>query len=304
MSGDHNPTITLESGKYRAVVDPLGAALRTLAWNDQDLIWGYPTGRPQLSQGQVLIPWPNRIDRGRYTFDGVEHRLEVNEPALDNAIHGLTRSLLWEPSQTAADSVLFSLLFEGAAGYPFRLALSVRYTLDTEQGLSVRIAARNTGEQTAPYGHGTHNFLTLGRPVDEGTLLLPASQWQPTDERLLPSGPPRAVSGTEYDFRSPRRIGATVLDTAFTGLARSADGLSWVVLNDADSAVGMWFDSSYPWVQVFSADRPGPDSRQHLAVEPMTCPPNAFATGTDLIVLAPGEHTESSYGITSTPPRR
>ncbi|TDQ52574.1 aldose 1-epimerase family protein [Actinorugispora endophytica] len=303
MSGNQHPTIELGAGGYRAVVDPLGAALRTLSRDGRDLVWGYPEGRPQLSQGQVLIPWPNRIDRGRYAFDGAEYQLELNEPALDNAIHGLTRSLPWKPSEITPASAVFSLHLEGSAGYPFQLELSVRYALDADQGLTTRIEAHNTGDRTAPYGHGTHNFLTLDRPVDETTLLLPASEWLPTDDRLLPTGPARSVAGTGYDFRSARRVGETVLDTAFTGLSTSGDGRIWTVLSDESSAVGLWCDDSYPWIQVFSADRPGPERRRHLAVEPMTCPPNAFATGTDVIALAPGEHTGSSYGITSTPPR-
>ncbi|UOE20198.1 aldose 1-epimerase family protein [Thermobifida halotolerans] len=301
MTGGSHPTITLEAGKYRATVDSLGAALRTLSWGERDLVWGYPEGPPQLAQGQVLIPWPNRIDRGRYSFAGTEYRLEITEPELDNAIHGLTSSLPWRPSQTAADSVLFTLLFEGAPGYPFRLEFSVRYTLDPELGLITRIAARNAGDRPAPYGHGSHNYLSLGLPLDETTLLLPATGWLPADDRMLPAGPVRSVEGTEYDFRSPRRVGPTVLDTAFTGLRGDADGRSWTVLRAGEAAVALWADESYRWLQVFSADYPGPERRRHLAVEPMTCPPNAFATGTDLIVLAPGERTESSFGITSTP---
>ncbi|WP_248592159.1 aldose 1-epimerase family protein [Thermobifida alba] len=293
--------MTLEAGKYRATVDSLGAALRTLHWGERDLVWGYPEGPPQLAQGQVLIPWPNRIDHGRYSFDGVEYQLEITEPALDNAIHGLTSALPWQPSRTTADSVRFGLAFEGAPGYPFRMEFWVDYALDPELGLSVRIGARNTGDRPAPYGHGSHNYLTLGLPVDEVTLQLPASEWLPADERMIPVGPVRSVAGTDYDFRTPRRVGPTVLDTAFTGLSGDGTGRSWTVLSAGEAAVGLWADDSYRWLQVFSADYPGPERRRHLAVEPMTCPPNAFATGTDLIVLEPGQSVESSFGITSAP---
>ncbi|HLU97880.1 MAG TPA: aldose 1-epimerase family protein [Thermobifida alba] len=293
--------MTLEAGKYRATVDSLGAALRTLHWGERDLVWGYPEGPPQLAQGQVLIPWPNRIDHGRYSFDGVEYQLEITEPELDNAIHGLTSALPWQPSRTTADSVRFGLSFEGAPGYPFRMEFWVDYALDPELGLSVRIGARNTGDRPAPYGHGSHNYLTLGLPVDEVTLRLPASEWLPADERMIPAGPVRSVAGTDYDFRTPRRVGPTVLDTAFTGLSGDGSGRSWTVLSAGEAAVGLWADDSYRWLQVFSADYPGPERRRHLAVEPMTCPPNAFATGTDLIVLEPGQSVESSFGITSAP---
>lgn len=298
--GSHS-AITLEAGKYRATVDPLGAALRTLHWGERELVWGYPEGRPQLAQGQILLPWPNRIDHGRYSFGGTTYQLEITEPELDNAIHGLTSTLLWQPSQITADSVRFTLAFDGAPGYPFRMEFWVCYSLDPDHGLHVRIGAQNTGDGPAPYGHGSHNYLTLELPVDEVTLQLPAAEWQPVNERMIPTGPVRSVAGTDYDFRTPRQVGPTVLDTAFTGLRFDEAGRSWTVLSAGELCVGLWADDSHPWLQVFSADYPGPERRRHLAVEPMTCPPNAFVTGTDLIVLDPGQSIESSFGITSTP---
>ena len=97
----------------------------------------------------------------------------------------------------------------------------------------------------------------------------------------------------------PRTIGATVLDHAFTDLERAEDGLARVELQDPDSGteLTLWVDETYPYVMVFTGD-PLPDvNRRSLAVEPMTCPPNAFRSGEGLVRLEPGESLTSSWGI-------
>lgn len=63
----------------------------------------------------------------------------------------------------------------------------------------------------------------------------------------------------------------------------------------------LWMSRDYRYVQVFSGDTLSPDrQRRGLAIEPMTCPPNAFRTGTDLIILHPGESISLEWGITTT----
>ena len=104
---------------------------------------------------------------------------------------------------------------------------------------------------------------------------------------------------TEYNFQMPRRIGSTRFDHAFTDLERDAEGLARVELRDLDhgTEVSFWVDESYPYLMLFSGD-PLPDiSRRSLAVEPMTCPPNAFRTGEALIRLKPGSSFTGTWGI-------
>jgi aldose 1-epimerase len=130
-------------------------------------------------------------------------------------------------------------------------------------------------------------------------LHVPARTVLRSDERGLPTGK-EAVEGTEYDFRKPMRIGSTTLDHAFTDLERDQDGLARVELRDPDhgTRVWLWVDESYPYLMLFSGD-PLPDvHRRSLAVEPMTCPPNAFRTGDGLIGLEPGSSFTSTWGIT------
>jgi aldose 1-epimerase len=109
------------------------------------------------------------------------------------------------------------------------------------------------------------------------------------------------VEGTEYDFQQPRRIGSTTLDHAFTDLERDQDGLARVALRDPDhgTQVALWVDRSYPYLMLFSGDPLPNVNRRSLAVEPMTCPPNAFRTRDALIRLEPGSSCTSTWGIAS-----
>jgi aldose 1-epimerase len=287
-------------GAWRATVTGLGAGLRALTRNGTALITSYDANElPPHGAGQLLAPWPNRIDGGRYRFGGAEYQLALSEPAAGNAIHGLTRWAVWTPVIAEPDAIVMRSEAHGQQGYPFSVEVDVRYSLDPRDGLTVETTARNRGSHPAPWGLGQHPYLTLGADVDGWELTLPAQSWQPANDRGIPSGPPEDVAGTEYDFRKPRRIGATILDHAFTGLNRT-DDRAWVTARSDGTGIGLWADATYPWLQVFTGDTLEPQRRRKaLAVEPMTCPPNAFASGTDLVTLDSGDSVTHTWGITA-----
>jgi aldose 1-epimerase len=293
------------AGSYRATVTELGAGLRELAYRDQPLIAGYAADElPPAGAGQLLAPWPNRVDGGRYVFGGAQFQLALTEPGRANAIHGLTRWTAWSLVRHDASAVLLRSAPHGYQGYPFCVEIDAEYRLHPDYGLHVAITATNRGEHAAPYGTGSHPYLTAGTAlVDDCELTLPAAFWLPMDERGIPSGSAAAVDGTQYDFRTPRVIGTTRLDDALTGLDRDAEGRVWVHLaagpGAADGAgVRLWAAEGYRWLQVFTGDPLGPDRRRRaLAVEPMTCPPNAFVTGDDLLVLEPGQAVTHTWGV-------
>ena len=293
----------IEAGPYRATVTELGAGLRELLFRDEPVIAGHePDELPQDGAGQLLTPWPNRIDGGRYAFGDAEFQLALTEPARGNAIHGLTRWTAWTLVSHDAGSVLLRSTAHGYQGFPFGLEIEAGYRLHPDSGLRVAITARNRGSRAAPYGTGSHPYLTVRTAsVDECELSLPAASWLPMDDRGIPSGPPAKVEGTPYDFRRPRTIGTTQLDHALTGLERDGDGQAWAHLaagGGSGARVSLWAGEGYRWLQVFTGDPLGPGRRRKaLAIEPMTCPPNAFVTGDDLLVLQPGEMVTHTWGI-------
>jgi len=290
----------IAAGDYQATITQLGAGLRTLSYRGLAVLAGYePDQVPPAGSGQLLLPWPNRIDHGRYTFAGGSYQLDLSEPAKDTAIHGLTRFATWSISSQAADKAELSLRLLGRPGYPFCLDLTAGYQLTADGGLTVTVTAANAGGHTAPFGTGSHPYLRAGGGlVDDWELELPAARWLPTDERGIPAGEPREVAGSDYDFRQRRQIGGMSLDTAFTGLAADADGRAWARLTGPAAEVALWAGAGYGWLQVFTGDPLPPDARRRaVAMEPMTCPPNAFVTGTDLVVIEPGSSVTRQWGI-------
>jgi aldose 1-epimerase len=288
------------AGDYRATVTELGAGLRRLSYQGRPLITEYAADEaPPAGAGQLLAPWPNRVDAGRYAFGGAGHQLDLSEPARGNAIHGLTRWDSWAPAAHDAGRVDLSLLLLTRPGYPFCLDLTASYQLSADAGLEVSVTARNAGRAAAPYGTGAHPYFTAGTPlIDDCELQLPAAQWLPADERGIPAGGPQDVTGTPYDFRDQRAIGDTRVDHALTGLTRDAAGRAWARLAGPGTELRFWAGPGYRWLQVFSGDALAAGHRRRaLAIEPMTCPPNALVSGTDLLTLAPGDSVTHSWGL-------
>lgn len=295
----------LAAGDYEATITELGAGLRTLTYRGQPVTTQFEADElPPHGAGQLLLPWPNRVDHGRYSFGGASYQLDVTEPATGNAIHGLTRWDDWRLIAVAADRVELGLELLGRPGYPFRLELRARYALTAAEGLQVTVTARNAGSRPAPYGSGQHPYLRAGSGlVDDWELQLPAGRWLPADARGIPSGPPEDVTGTDYDFRSRRAIGTTALDHAFTELSADPAGRTRATLTGPELEVALWAGAGYRWLQVFTGDPLGPDDRRRaLAIEPMTCPPDAFGTGTDLLTLTPGQAVSHNWGLQARQP--
>lgn len=290
----------IAAGEYRATITELGAGLGALSLGGQPVTSQHdPDEVPPAGAGQLLAPWPNRVDHGTYAFGGRSYQLDLSEPAHHNAIHGLTRFASWSVRRWEPDLVELGLQLLGRPGYPFCLALSARYQLSSQAGLEVTVTARNTGSRPAPFGTGSHPYLLAGTgSIDSWQLQLPASRWQPADDRGIPVGRPREVAGSQYDFRERRSIGSTSLDTAFTGLYTDEDGRTRARLTGPDAEITLWTGPGYRWLQVFTGDTLGPDARRRaLAIEPMTCPPNAFVTGTDLLTIEPGGTATQQWGI-------
>jgi aldose 1-epimerase len=293
--------IAIAVGDQQAVIVEVGGGLRSYSASGLDLVDGYGADEMSSSgRGQVLIPWPNRLEGGSYEFDGKHHQLPLNEPEHRNAIHGLVRWAAWNVAEREAHRVVMQHVLHPQPGYPFSLRTSIEYAL-SDRGLRIRTTTTNLGPERCPYGRGAHPYLTLGTAtIDRLFLTLPARTVLQSDQRGLPTTL-KAVEGTGYDFRQSRRIGSTVLDHAFTDLQRNENGNACVTLRDPDSGiqVSLWVDHSYPYLMLFSGDPLLDVSRRSLAVEPMTCPPNAFRTGVSLIGLESGCSCRGTWGIAS-----
>ncbi|MFW3168969.1 aldose 1-epimerase family protein [Geodermatophilus sp. CPCC 206100] len=288
----------LRAGDAEATAVEVGGGLRTYRVGDRELLDGYAPGEmAQHARGAVLAPWPNRLRDGVYTWDGAEHRTPVTEHERGTAIHGLVQFVSWRPVQRAEDRVVLEHLLFPRPGYPFTLRLRIAYELSAA-GLRVTTTATNEGDVALPYGEGHHPYVLAGPRLDDCTLVAPGGTRLDTDERALPTGW-APVAGTPYDLRAGRRLGDLVVDSCFTDLVRGADGRAEVRLTAPDGrGVAVWLDAGYRYLQLFTGDVvPEPRRRRGLAVEPMTCPPDAFRSGEAVIRLAPGESTTAAWGI-------
>lgn len=288
-------------GTRRATVVEVGGGLRQHSVGEHELLDGYdPESRCTGARGLPLIPWPNRIRDGAYTFGGTAYQVPLTEPDKHNAIHGFLRWRNWTCHRHDPDRVVMGTVLNPMMGYPFALDITVDYHLD-DAGLTVCTSATNIGDDICPYGAGQHPYLTVGTDlVDPCSLQLDAARYLPTDDRGLPTGDVD-VEGSAFDFRDGRTIGDQEIDLTFTDLARDADGLAWVRLTAPDGRrVAVWVDEHYPFVELYTSHtQPPPHYRTGLGVEPMTCAPNAFRTGEGLIRLEPGQSTRATWGITS-----
>jgi aldose 1-epimerase len=290
---------------YRAVVTESGGALRLLEHGGRALVDGF--GEDEMSsggRGQLLMPWPNRIRDGRYTFGGREHQLALTEPKRSNASHGLARWVAWTLEEHTANSVSLVHRVMAQSGYPWAVDLHVLYDLGAD-GLTVTQTATNLSGEAAPYACGAHPYLCVGEGIDDLELTLPASTRTLTDDRLIPVE--TVPVDADHDFRTPRAIGATAFDETYGDLSRD-EGLATATLRDPASGngVALWVDEQISWLLLYSGDDAPGLERRSLAVEPMTAPPNAFNSGTDLVTLAPagdpGDELSVTWGIRALGP--
>ena len=290
----------ITSGDQEATVVEVGGGLRTYTVAGDPVLDGYEVDEMAGGgRGQHLIPWPNRIRDGQYRFEDEDLQLALTEPGRHNASHGLVRWSSWRPALEEVDRLVMVLDLHPQPGYPFSLGLSVEYRLGAG-GLSVATTATNRGDRACPYGVGAHPYLTVGTDlVDAARLHVPAQTRLEADDRGIPTGS-TAVDGTPYDFRTARPIGDAVLDTAYTDLTANDAVL---VAPDGRQAT-VWWDSSYRWLMVFTGDTLDPGRRRKgVALEPMTCAPNAFVTGDGLRVLQPEQSWTTTWGIAAGPGR-
>jgi aldose 1-epimerase len=294
----------LEAAGYALDVASVGATTRRLTYRGRDLVVPFEADelRPAF-RGALLAPWPNRVVDGRWVRDGESLQLPLTEPNRGHALHGLAAWLDFAAVDVAPDAVTLSATVEPQAGYPFRVEVVVRYRLDAD-GLHTTVTGTNVGADVAPFGAAPHPYLVApGGPLDGWTLSLPAATvLEVTPDRLIPTvlAPVDEAESGAFDFRAPRVLGTTEIDHAFTDLIRDDDALTTVSVTDADGrGAAMTWGADCGWVQIHTADLPPAvgTTRLGLAVEPMSCPPDALNSGTDLLRLEPGSSASVSWRL-------
>ncbi len=292
--------IAIAHGDERAVITEVGATLRTFVKGGLSVIEGFageevPTG----ARGQVLYPWPNRLGDGEWSYSERTGRPRIDDVGHSTAIHGLVR---WRPFRV--DSVnqnrcSLSLLLHPTPDYPFLSEINVTYHLG-KLGLTVTTTVTNRDDVPIPFGVGFHPYLAVTTPTIEGAELeIPATAYVAVDDRQLPTGEILPLLGQALDFTKRKSVSGHELDVTFTELRRDDSGLATVVLADANGGeVELSVDRNFPYLQVYTGDKLERGRRRtSVAVEPMTCPPDALRSGKDVVVLEPGQHWAGSWRL-------
>jgi aldose 1-epimerase len=287
-------------GDQRAVVTEVGATLRTYVKGGLSVIEGFAGEEvPTHARGQVLYPWPNRMGEGEWTFSGRVGRPTIDDVAHATAIHGLVR---WRPFRVEAvnqNRCVLSLLLHPTPEYPFLSEISVAYHLGS-LGLTVTTTVTNRDGVPLPFGVGFHPYLAVTTPTIEGSLLeIPAKSYIAVDERQLPTGEILPLVGHQMDFSKRKSLSGHELDVTYTDLVRDDAGLAVATLEDANGGeIDLSVDRNFPYFQVYTGDNLEKGRRRtSVAIEPMTCPPDALRSGKDVVVLEPGQHWAGSWRL-------
>ncbi|WP_431246661.1 aldose 1-epimerase family protein [Leifsonia xyli] len=285
-------------GDVQALVSPVGASLQQLRVDGVDLICGSPDG-PVGASGAVLIPWPNRVRAGRWMLDGEPQGLELTEPTAGNALHGLVAATPFPVVTHERDAVEFAAEVRHPPGYPFDLDAFVSYRL-TPFGIASTISVVNRGPEAAPVAVGVHPYLRVGTATRDDLLItVQAERTLLLGDDNLPRGEV-TVSGTTFDLRTPTPLGAAPAHAAYTGLHLAGRD---VRLTLSDRRTGrtaeVWAEPRFRWAQIYMTDElPGLKAREvAVALEPMTAPPDALNSGTDLQWLGAGSRWDLRWGV-------
>jgi aldose 1-epimerase len=185
------------------------------------------------------------------------------------------------------NSATYKYELAASESYPFHLEIGATYRL-AETGIEVTYFAKNLGEGSAPYGVAAHPYFDI---KDGSTFLINANKQSINNSKQIPIGlePASKAEGI-------LRYGSTNLDDCYTELTGDL-----VITHEDGSTVTIWQDAAFKYLMVYTGHHlrdfgfPNPG----LAVEPQTCPANAFNTLEDLIWLAPGERWQANWGVTA-----
>ena len=281
-----NPTLTLTNGDAAAVINLVGSALVGLRFGEHELIPEIDL-EPKVFAGTLLTPWPNRIANGSYQFEGREYHLPKRD-GLGNALHGLVDENLAEVVEQSASEVVLVTHVLAAQGYPSDLKVESSFSLGAGE-LFVKYTVTNQGSHNAPVGIGTHPYFPFS---SETKVEVNAKFAAVHGKDMLPK---TEISAAELGLGpgSQAQVSQLSLDTQFTGLGDPvarvfAEGFEFDIWQENANWLMVYTTGNFPWKSGMG---------NAIAIEPQTCPADAFNSGVDLKVLASGESTSMRWGI-------
>ncbi|MFT4147911.1 MAG: aldose 1-epimerase family protein [Micrococcaceae bacterium] len=287
---------SLQYKNSKATITELAAALRYLEIDGVQVTetHGDDVTAP-MGLGLVLVPWPNRVDKGQWVLDGKKQQLDITEYDRGHAIHGLLRNTGYSAVEQSDTSVTLHATVFPQHGYPFHLDTFVRYTLNGE-GLTVQHRVKNLSEQKAPVAIGAHPYFRVGNtPVEDLEVKIAAGTYLVADPKDMIPTEKKPVSGL-LDLRQGQKVGDLDIDTGFTDITPEGKLFKHHLIDPQGNSTTLWADETMPFVHVFTPAGFTSDKKA-IAMEPMTAPANAFNSGDHLQWLEPGDTFTASWGV-------
>lgn len=251
---------------------------------------------PHGYRSALLMPFPDRVADGRYSFGGREYQLGQNFPGETASIHGFMETAAFELKNTFSGPKGLILELEHCydghrGGYPWPFTIRLIMQFAPFSGFSVKTVVENTGKETMPLGLGWHHYFRTGSRPDELMLQFMADSLIELDGGHLPTG--KETENRDFNRLSP--IGQRELAHCYSLLPSDLRAETLIFDREQDLRISAWQDTGpgkFNYLQLYI-----PPARTSIAVEPLTCPPDAFNTGKGLINLKAGEKTEMASGF-------
>lgn len=251
--------------------------------------------------GALIGRCGNRIAGGRFTLDGVDYQLSVNDGA--NHLHGGALGfdkIVWGAEVRGDALVLNYRSPDGEQGYPGNLDVQAVYTLDDDGALTV--ALRATTDRATPVNLTHHAYFNLAASgtINDHEMWIDAPHYTPVNESLIPTGELAPVAGTRFDFSRPRTIGAEVYDHNFA--LAPAGGLRCAVrVREPHSGRQLEVLTHEPGIQFYSGNfldgSLGFPHRGGFCLEPQHYPDAPNQPHFPCVILRPGEVYENTLAF-------
>ncbi len=286
---------------------------------------------PEPFHGPVVGRVGNRIAGGKFTLDGKNYTLPINNGP--NHLHGGPKGFhhqVWEVVNTTSTSLhLRHLSKDGEMGYPGNLTVDVLFQMNNNNELILSYKA--TTDAATVVNLTWHPFFNLageGKTINEHILYINADRYTPVDDTLIPLGQHAAVENTPFDFRIPKAIGLDLDQQESNAQLKNGSGYdhNWVlntkpgeemrlaarveepesgrVLEIMTQELGLQFYGG----NFFNGSTKGKNGQSHIyrgamALEPQMFPDAPNQKGFPSIALKPGEtyETRSIYAFTVKP---
>lgn len=285
--------------EYAEIVPSCGAIVNALVFNNgtntYNVIDGFKdtndfkTNNCTSFKSNILFPYPNRLEGGKYSFRNKNYQLPITFEAENNSIHGLIYEEAFSVKNTCSNEneacIDLSYSSNGTDGYPFVFSIEVSYIF-SDKGLKITTEIKNTGNEDFPFGFGWHHYFKVGDTVNNAILAFPAKTYLEVNDKMIPNGSEKSF----HEFNSKTLIKETNLDTCFF---IGDQGNITIALKEGNNTISLEYSSTeFPYLQVYT-----PAHRQTIAIEPMTCAPNAFNNKLGLKHLSSGASSLNTFSI-------